>query len=166
MRSIPRRTTRRRLARGHKIPLRSILCPREESNLHLLLRTELFYPLNYKGGNRLRVAYFYDLHKSVIVVCMTPEERSLLERTAALAAENNLILRSIRRSNRISTVLRIFYWVVIIGLSFGAFYLIQPWVEQMISVLDKASSIQSSVETTQGATSQLQGILQRFQASK
>lgn len=25
------------------------LCPRQELNLHLLLRTELFYPLNYEG---------------------------------------------------------------------------------------------------------------------
>ena len=27
------------------------LCPQRESNLHLLLRTELFYPLNYRGNN-------------------------------------------------------------------------------------------------------------------
>ena len=26
-----------------------LLCPRQESNLHLILRTDLFYPLNYKG---------------------------------------------------------------------------------------------------------------------
>ena len=26
-----------------------IWCPRQDSNLELLLRTELFYPLNYRG---------------------------------------------------------------------------------------------------------------------
>ena len=25
------------------------LCPREESDLYLILRTDLFYPLNYRG---------------------------------------------------------------------------------------------------------------------
>lgn len=25
-------------------------CPRQELNLHLLLRTEMFYPLNYEGS--------------------------------------------------------------------------------------------------------------------
>ncbi len=27
----------------------TLLCPHQESNLDCLLRTELFYPLNYKG---------------------------------------------------------------------------------------------------------------------
>ena len=43
-----------RLRLGHKIKTPIImgvfiLCPRQESNLHLILRTDLFYPLNYKG---------------------------------------------------------------------------------------------------------------------
>lgn len=58
---------------------------------------------------------------------MTPEEKALLERTAALAEENNAILRGLRRSNRTAVIMRVLYWVVIIGLSFGAFYLIQPY---------------------------------------
>src|SRR3989344_529190 len=41
---------------AHAFPLsyRPLLCPRGESNFHLLVRSELFYPLNYGGkGNRL-----------------------------------------------------------------------------------------------------------------
>jgi predicted MFS family arabinose efflux permease len=94
---------------------------------------------------------------------MTPEERSLLERTAALAAENNKILRSIRRSNRWSAVMRVIYWVLIIGVSFGAYYYIQPWITNMIGVLDKANSIEGSVSATQGATDQLKAVLQKMQ---
>jgi hypothetical protein len=37
-------------AKVAKIKLRLFLCPWQESNPHLTLRTGLFYPLNYKGG--------------------------------------------------------------------------------------------------------------------
>ncbi len=60
---------------------------------------------------------------------MTPEERSLLERTHQLAEENNEILLSLKRRARLGTVIKIFYWAVIIGISFGAFYFIQPYVD-------------------------------------
>ncbi len=59
---------------------------------------------------------------------MTPEERNLLERTHKLVEENNQILVKMRRSNRYALVFRVLYWVVIIGISFGAFYLIQPYI--------------------------------------
>ncbi|MCL5781896.1 MAG: hypothetical protein M1459_00880 [Patescibacteria group bacterium] len=84
---------------------------------------------------------------------MTPEERSLLERTCSLAAENNEILRAIRRSNRISTAMRVGYWVVIIALSFGAYYLIQPY----LSLLTGISS--GNVMNAQDAANQLRDLL-------
>ncbi|MEK7646403.1 MAG: hypothetical protein AAB381_01780 [Patescibacteria group bacterium] len=65
---------------------------------------------------------------------MTPEERSLLERTHKLAEENNALLRSMRRMSRISGALRILYWVVILGVGFGTFYVIQPYVESLLTV--------------------------------
>jgi hypothetical protein len=66
---------------------------------------------------------------------MSPEERSLLERTYKMTEENNEILRSIRRSNRWSMALRATYWIVIIGLSIGAFYFVQPYIEFMTNTL-------------------------------
>jgi hypothetical protein len=60
---------------------------------------------------------------------MTPEERSLLERTYQLAEENNQILTSMRRRGRLGLIFRICYWVIIIGISIGAFYFIQPYVD-------------------------------------
>jgi len=60
---------------------------------------------------------------------MTPEERSLLERIYSLEKENNEFLHSIKRRLRINTAIKILYWVVIIGLSLGAFYFVQPYVD-------------------------------------
>ena len=65
---------------------------------------------------------------------MTPEERMLLDRTLKLAEENNEILRSMRRSNRISSFLRILYWIIILGVSVGAFYYIQPYVNSLVEL--------------------------------
>jgi len=92
---------------------------------------------------------------------MTPEERSLLERTAALAQENNTMLRSIRRSGRISLALRIAYWVLIILVSFGAYYFIQPYVESFTSYLTadgnkSATSTPGFIERYNSARSLLQ----------
>ncbi len=72
---------------------------------------------------------------------MTPEERSLLERTHEMTEENNKILRSLRRSRRISLILSISYWVLIIGLSVGAFYFIQPYIDFIAGGTDSGSKI-------------------------
>lgn len=74
---------------------------------------------------------------------MTPEERSLLERTHEIVEENNKMLRSIKRSGRISMILRILYWAVIVGVSVGAFYFIQPYIDY-ITGRDQDTSTTSS----------------------
>lgn len=82
---------------------------------------------------------------------MTPEERSLLERTLSLAQENNKMLHKIRNSARISSLLRLFYWIIVLGLSFGSYYLIQPYIDQ----LGKAYGVlNDGVNTVKSAQSQ------------
>lgn len=95
---------------------------------------------------------------------MTPEERSLLERTYKLAEENNEILRSIRRSTRVSMVFRVLYWVVIIIVSFGAYYFIQPYIDMMLGAYKQVQGsllgIQGNLEAAQGAADSLRDLLQ------
>lgn len=88
---------------------------------------------------------------------MSPEERSLLERTYKMAEENNEILRSIRRGNRFSMAIKAVYWIVIIGLSIGAFYFIQPYIEFMTSALGIGGG-----DSTQSTTAS-QSFLKNFQ---
>ena len=64
---------------------------------------------------------------------MTPEEKSLLERTYKMSEENNAILRKMRRSAKISSALRYVYWAIIVALSLGAYYFIQPYVTFLAS---------------------------------
>lgn len=65
---------------------------------------------------------------------MSPEERELLKRSVQLAEENNDILRSLRRSMRLSRIMSVLYWVVIIGSAIGAFYLIQHYLNSVMGL--------------------------------
>ena len=57
---------------------------------------------------------------------MSPEERELLEKSVALAEENNGMLRAMRRSQRMATIFRVIYWALIIASAIGALYFLQP----------------------------------------
>ena len=80
---------------------------------------------------------------------MSPEERSLLQNTYEIAQENNKLLRSLVRSGRISTIMRVAYWVVIIGLSFGAFYFIQPYINYLTGISGQSGSTNSTIQQMQ-----------------
>jgi TRAP-type C4-dicarboxylate transport system permease small subunit len=77
---------------------------------------------------------------------MSPEEKELLKRAVALGEENNDILRAMQRSQRLATVMRIIYWVVIIGSTIGAFYLIQPYIDSLKGVYGGANDIINSYQ--------------------
>ncbi len=62
---------------------------------------------------------------------MTPEEHRILMETRQLAEENNTILRKIQRSQRASLAVKAIYWLIIIGLSVGAFWFIQPYIDSL-----------------------------------
>ena len=71
---------------------------------------------------------------------MDPESKDLLQKTFALAEENNKMLRHIRRSQKRTTIMNIIYWLIIIGITVGAFYFLQPYINQ-IEAFIKSSGI-------------------------
>lgn len=60
---------------------------------------------------------------------MTPEERELLTKSIKISEENNRMLRGMRRSARLSSFLRLIYWLIIIGAVLWSYYIIQPYLE-------------------------------------
>ncbi|MCX6703228.1 MAG: hypothetical protein NTV02_00865 [Candidatus Zambryskibacteria bacterium] len=78
---------------------------------------------------------------------MTPEERALLERIAATVEENNEILLAMRKAQRWASIWRAIYWTVIIGSSIGAYWIIQPYIDQILGVY---SGAQSNLDTVKG----------------
>lgn len=75
---------------------------------------------------------------------MSEEERELLKRSVELSEENNEILRAMRRAMRIGRIVKGVYWVLILGTAIGAFYFIQPYIDQFGQMYgDAKSSIDS-----------------------
>ena len=72
---------------------------------------------------------------------MDPESKKLLEETFALAQENNRMLQSMRRSMRLSRIMSFLYWAFIIGSAVGAYYFIQPYLEQLVGVYSGAGDM-------------------------
>ncbi len=70
---------------------------------------------------------------------MTPEEREMLKRVYQMTEENNDMLVSMRRSMRLSRIWSIVYWTLIIGSAVGAYYFIQPYIDQILSIYTSAS---------------------------
>jgi hypothetical protein len=66
---------------------------------------------------------------------MDPESERLLKETFELEKDNNLMLRKLRNGQRWASIMRGIYWLIIIGISIGAFYFLQPYVEQMESFI-------------------------------
>ena len=71
---------------------------------------------------------------------MPPEEKELLEKSVKLAEDNNKILHSMRRSMRLSRIMTFLYWIAIVGSAVGAYYFIQPYVEQLTDVYGGAKN--------------------------
>ena len=72
---------------------------------------------------------------------MDPESKKLLEETLALAKENNGMLHSLRRSMRVARFMSFLYWVLIIGSAFGAYYFVEPYIDQMKGIYGEASGL-------------------------
>ena len=71
---------------------------------------------------------------------MPPEEKELLEKSVVLAEDNNKILRSMRNSMRWGRIMTVIYWLLIIGISVGAFYFLQPYVDQVMKTYGSFSN--------------------------
>jgi len=65
---------------------------------------------------------------------MDVEEKRLLNEALELSRENNKMLRSLHRSMVWGRVYRVMYWLIALGLALGAFYFLQPYIEQFQTI--------------------------------
>lgn len=75
---------------------------------------------------------------------MNEEEKELLEETHRLVAENNEIIKKLYRSHKWGRAIKIVYWVFILGTAFGAYWLIQPYLE---AITGSVGTVRQSVES-------------------
>jgi len=65
---------------------------------------------------------------------MDPEIKHLLEENLRLSKENNQLLLKVRNVQKWAQITRIFYWIAIIGASFGALYYLKPYLGNLMNV--------------------------------
>jgi len=63
---------------------------------------------------------------------MQPDEREMLKKTLELAQENNKMLYAIRRGMFWGRIMKVVYWVVIIGTAIGVYYYITPYIDSAV----------------------------------
>ena len=80
-------------------------------------------------------------------------DKKFFDKLMSLTEENNRMLRHIRRSAFWAGITRTVYWLILIGISVGTYYYVQPYVEQLIA----------TYHATQEATTKIQGIVNPFQ---
>ncbi len=77
---------------------------------------------------------------------MSPEERELLNKSLTLAEENNKLLHSLVRGARIQRILMVVYWVFIIGSAVGAYYVIQPYLGELINIYSSTGNVLNTLQ--------------------
>ena len=75
------------------------------------------------------------------------ETKQLLRRSIELAEENNDMLHKMRRNSRIQGAFKAFYWLVIIAVSFGSYYYLQPYLQKALALYDQAQSSINAVNS-------------------
>jgi hypothetical protein len=60
---------------------------------------------------------------------MNPDDKRLLLKTLELSEENNKLLRKLDRMYRLTRAIRVSYWIIILAITLGAYYFIQPYVD-------------------------------------
>ncbi len=65
---------------------------------------------------------------------MSPEERKLLDETVELSRENNQMLRRMQSRLRLANFFSWLKWLIIIGTTIGAYYYLQPYLDQVLKM--------------------------------
>lgn len=67
---------------------------------------------------------------------MESDEKKLLKETLELARENNRTLKKVHGILKWSRVIKIIYWIILIGSIFGLFYFLQPVIDNFIGAFE------------------------------
>lgn len=88
---------------------------------------------------------------------MTPEERQLLIQTNRLVEENHTMLRKMRRAALWGRAWHLLYWLIIIGISVGAYFYVQPYVNQLLNLYGGVTGDVEAVQNIAGQFGKLLG---------
>jgi len=91
------------------------------------------------------------------MLSMDPESKQLLQNTLALAEENNKMLHKVRGVQRRGIVWQVLKYLLILGIAFGSFYYIEPYLNKIMNFYNSVAGIEQKIDS-----SPLQGLLKNF----
>ncbi|MCK5022092.1 MAG: hypothetical protein KAR54_02495 [Candidatus Pacebacteria bacterium] len=95
---------------------------------------------------------------------MDSEEKQMLKESLKTIKENRQILNKIKKGMLWGRISRIIYWVIIVGISLGAYYYVQPFVDSARETVHQIQSGASSL--TEGVTETTDTFFEIFNFSK
>ncbi len=90
---------------------------------------------------------------------MDPESKKLLEETFALTEENNKMLHKVRNVQKWAAFWQTFKILLIIGIAFGSFYFLEPYINKMVNLYN---SVYGTTQKVNGQNSSFQDFLKKF----
>ncbi len=79
---------------------------------------------------------------------MDREAKQLLQATLALAEENNKLLHKIRGVQKRETLWQVLKIVVVIAITLGAFYYIDPYLNKLVDMYNSVSGVQEKINSS------------------
>jgi hypothetical protein len=76
--------------------------------------------------------------------------------------QNHELLVRVRRVQRNSQLFRLFYWVLILLATFGAFYYVQPYINQIIEAYTGIQNTQEQIQNSMPNLRDINGIVNQF----
>ncbi|PIP69073.1 hypothetical protein CO033_02685 [Candidatus Nomurabacteria bacterium CG_4_9_14_0_2_um_filter_32_10] len=93
---------------------------------------------------------------------MDPEEKQLLQNTLVIAEENNKLLYKIRGVQNREFIWRVVKILVIVGIAFGSFYFLEPFLNKVIDLYESVLGIQKDIKDVSDNTSSFKDLLKKF----
>ena len=75
------------------------------------------------------------------------EVKEQLDEVTKLTRQNNKIIRKIQRSMRVGLIFRMLYWILIIGSMLGAYYYLQPFIDDIGETYNNLIDIPEKIKT-------------------
>jgi len=86
---------------------------------------------------------------------MDSESRNLLEKTLSLTEENNKMLHKIRGVQKREITWRTLKIIIIVGITFGAFYFLEPYVNKIVNLYNSISGTEQKLNNSSNSIQDL-----------
>jgi hypothetical protein len=83
---------------------------------------------------------------------MDPELENLIKEDLEINKENNELLKKLWGNVKLSRTFRLLYWVIIIAITLGAYYYVQPLIDKLIGVYSGFGQIGDSIQNLPDAS--------------